>query len=164
MAQITLHGDATNTNGDLPQVGSQAPDFVLTTGDLADVTLADYAGKKKLLNIVPSLDTPTCQLSTKKFNDAAKQHDDTVFLTVSADLPFAQGRFCKAENLEVIQSLSTMRSQFAEDYGMQIVDGPLAGITGRAVVVLDQDNKVIHSELVTEIGDEPNYDTALATL
>jgi len=148
----------------LPSVGSQAPDFVLTTGDLADVTLADYAGKKKLLNIVPSLDTPTCQLSTKKFNDAAKQHEDTVFLTVSADLPFAQGRFCQAENLEVIQSLSTMRSQFSEDYGIKIVDGPLAGITGRAVLVLDESNKVIHSELVGEIADEPNYDAAIATL
>ena len=164
MAHITLHGDATNTNGELPKVGSQAPDFVLTTGDLADVTLADYAGKKKLLNIVPSLDTPTCALSTKKFNDAAKKHDDTVFLTVSADLPFAQGRFCQSENLEVIQTLSTMRSKFAEDYGIKIIDGPLAGVTGRAVVVLDEANKVIHSELVGEIGDEPNYDSALATL
>lgn len=164
MAQITLHGNATQTSGELPTVGSQAPDFVLTQGDLADVSLESYAGKKKLLNIVPSLDTPTCQLSTKKFNDAAKQHDDTVFLTVSADLPFAQGRFCKAENLEVIQSLSTMRSQFAEDYGIKIVDGPLAGVTGRAVVVLNETNEVIHSELVGEIGDEPNYDAAIATL
>lgn len=164
MAQITLRGEAINTNGELPQVGSQAPEFVLTTGDLADVTLADYAGKKKLLNIVPSLDTPTCQLSTKKFNDAAKQHENAVFLTVSADLPFAQGRFCKAENLEVIQSLSTMRSSFSEDYGIKIVDGPLAGVTGRAVLVLDEDNKVIHSELVPEIAQEPDYDSALATL
>ena len=164
MAQITLRGDAINTNGELPQVGSQAPDFVLTTGDLADVTLADYAGKKKLLNIVPSLDTPTCALSTKKFNEAAKQHENAVFLTVSADLPFAQGRFCQAENLEVIQSLSTMRSQFSEDYGIKIVDGPLAGVTGRAVLVLDENNKVIHSELVPEIAQEPDYDAALATL
>ena len=164
MSQITLHGNPINTNGELPQVGSQAPDFVLTTGELADVTLASFEGKKKLLNIVPSLDTPTCQLSTKKFNDAAKQHENAVFLTVSADLPFAQGRFCKAENLEVIQSLSTMRSNFSEDYGIKIVDGPLAGVTGRAVVVLDENNKVIHSELVGEIGDEPNYDSALATL
>ena len=164
MAQITLHGNATQTNGELPQVGTQAPDFVLTTGDLADVSLSDYSGKKKLLNIVPSLDTPTCQLSTKKFNEAAKQHENAVFLTVSADLPFAQGRFCQAENLEVIQSLSTMRSNFSEDYGIKIVDGPLAGVTGRGVVVLDENNTVIHSELVGEIGDEPNYDSALATL
>ena len=164
MAQITLRGDAIHTNGELPTVGSQAPDFILTTGELADVSLADYAGKKKLLNIVPSLDTPTCQLSTKKFNDAAKQHDNAVFLTVSADLPFAQGRFCQAENLEAIQSLSTMRSNFSEDYGVKIVDGPLAGVTGRAVLVLDEDNKVIHSELVPEIAQEPDYDSALATL
>ena len=164
MAQITLQGNAINTCGELPSVGSQAPDFVLTKGDLADVSLSDFAGKKKLLNIVPSLDTPTCQLSTKKFNDAAKQYDDAVFLTVSADLPFAQGRFCQAENLEVIQSLSIMRSEFAEDYGIKIVDGPLAGITGRAVVVLDEDNKVIHTELVGEVADEPNYDAAIATL
>lgn len=164
MAQITLHGDAINTSGELPQVGAQAPDFVLTTGELTDVTLASYAGKKKLLNIVPSLDTPICQLSTKKFNDAAKQHEDTVFLTVSADLPFAQGRFCKAENLESIQSLSIIRSQFSTDYGINIVDGPLAGLTGRAVLVLDENNTVMHTELVAEIADEPDYDAALATL
>ena len=164
MAQITLRGDVIHTNGELPTVGSQAPDFVLTTGELADVSLSDYSGKKKLLNIVPSLDTPTCQLSTKKFNEAAKQHDNAVFLTVSADLPFAQGRFCQAENLEVIQSLSTFRSNFSEEYGINIVDGPLAGVTGRAVLVLDEDNKVIHSELVPEIAQEPDYDSALATL
>jgi len=164
MAQITLRGDVINTNGELPQVGSQAPEFVLTTGDLADVTLESYAGKKKLLNIVPSLDTPTCQLSTKKFNEAAKQHDNAVFLMVSADLPFAQGRFCQAESLETVQSLSTFRSNFADDYGINIVDGPLAGVTGRAVLVLDEDNKVIHSELVPEIAQEPDYDSALATL
>ena len=164
MAQITLRGDAINTNGELPQVGSQAPDFVLTTGELADVTLADYAGKKKLLNIVPSLDTPTCQLSTKKFNEAAKNHDNAVFLMVSADLPFAQGRFCQSEELETVQSLSTFRSNFSEDYGINIIDGPLAGVTGRAVLVLDENNKVIHSELVPEIAQEPDYDSALATL
>lgn len=164
MAQITLHGDVINTNGELPQVGSQAPDFILTTGDLADVTLETYTGKKKLLNIVPSLDTPTCQLSTKKFNEAAQQHDNAVFLMVSADLPFAQGRFCQAESLETVQSLSTFRSNFANDYGINIVDGPLSGVTGRAVLVLDEQNKVIHSELVPEIAQEPDYDSALATL
>ena len=165
MAQITLHGNPINTNGELPAVGSTAPDFSLTTGDLADVSLADFAGKKKLLNIVPSLDTPTCALSTKKFNEAATQHEDTVFLTVSADLPFAQGRFCEAESLNVIKPLSIMRSQaFSEDYGIKIVDGPLAGITGRAVVVLDEDNQVIYNELVPEIGQEPDYDSALAAL
>jgi len=164
MAEITLHGDVTNTNGSLPEVGSSAPDFTLTTGDLADVSLSDFSGKKKLFNIVPSLDTPTCAISTKKFNDAAKTHDNAVFLTVSADLPFAQGRFCQAENLEVIKTLSTMRSDFAKDYGMEIVDGPLAGITARGVVVVDENDKVVYTELVTEIGDEPDYDKAIAVL
>ncbi len=165
MASITLHGDAINTNGDLPSVGSAAPDFTLTTGELADVSLADFAGKKKLLNIVPSLDTGVCAISTKKFNESVDKYDDTVFLTISADLPFAQDRFCKAENVDKIKTLSTMRSaSFAEDYGIKIVDGPLAGITGRAVVVLDEDNKVLYTELVPEIAQEPDYDKALAAL
>ena len=165
MASITLHGDAINTNGELPTVGSSAPDFSLTTGDLADVSLADFAGKKKLLNIVPSLDTGVCAISTKKFNESVANHGDTVFLTISADLPFAQGRFCEAEKLEAIKTLSTMRSaSFAEDYGIKIVDGPLAGITGRAVVVLDESNKVVYTELVPEIAQEPDYDKALAAL
>ncbi len=165
MASITLHGDPINTNGDLPAVGSAAPDFALTTGDLADVSLADYSGKKKLLNIVPSLDTGICAISTKTFNESVDKHDDTVFLTISADLPFAQGRFCEAENVDKVQTLSTMRSaSFAEDYGIKIVDGPLAGITGRAVVVLDESNKVIYTELVPEIAQEPDYDKALAVL
>ncbi len=165
MASITLHGDAINTSGELPAVGSAAPDFTLTTGELADVSLADFAGKKKLLNIVPSLDTGICAISTKKFNESVANHDDTVFLTISADLPFAQGRFCEAEKLEAIKTLSTMRSaSFAEDYGIKIVDGPLAGITGRAVVVIDENNKVIYTELVPEIAQEPDYDKALASL
>jgi thiol peroxidase len=165
MASITLHGDAINTSGELPAVGSAAPDFTLTTGELADVSLADFEGKKKLLNIVPSLDTGVCAISTKKFNESVANHNDTVFLTISADLPFAQGRFCEAEKLEAIKTLSTMRSaSFAEDYGIKIVDGPLAGITGRAVVVLDEDNKVIYTELVPEIAQEPDYDKALAAL
>lgn len=165
MASITLHGDAINTSGELPAVGSTAPDFTLTTGELADVSLADFAGKKKLLNIVPSLDTGICAISTKKFNESVVDHDDTVFLTISADLPFAQGRFCEAEKLEAIKTLSTMRSaSFAEDYGIKIVDGPLAGITGRAVVVLDENNNVIYTELVPEIAQEPDYDKALASL
>ncbi len=165
MAAITLHGDAINTNGDLPGAGSTAPDFTLTTGDLEDVSLADFAGKKKLLNIVPSLDTGVCAISTKKFNEAAAKHGDTVFLTISADLPFAQGRFCEAENIDAVKTLSTVRSpSFAEDYGVLIVDGPLRGFNARAVVVLDQDNKVLYSELVPEIGQEPDYDAALAAL
>ncbi|MFO1351623.1 MAG: thiol peroxidase [Gammaproteobacteria bacterium] len=165
MANITLRGNPIHTNGELPATGSQAPDFKLTKGDLSDVNLANFAGKKKLLNIVPSLDTPTCALSTKKFNDHAKTHPDTVILIVSADLPFAQSRFCTGEKLENVVPLSMMRSRnFAKDYGVLIEDGPLAGVTARAVVVLDQNNKVVHRELVPEIASEPNYQAALAAL
>lgn len=165
MANITLHGTPIKTNGELPAVGSQAPDFHLVDGDLNDVNLATYAGKKKLLNIVPSLDTPTCATSTRKFNEFAKQHDDVVMLVVSADLPFAQKRFCGAEGVDNVLPLSLMRTRgFAKDYGVLIEDGPLAGITARAVVVLDADNRVLYTELVPEIGEEPNYDAALAAL
>jgi thiol peroxidase len=133
--------------------------------DLADVTLDSYAGKKKLLNIIPSIDTPTCAISTRKFNQSAAQRDDTVVLIVSADLPFAQSRFCSAENTDSVKTLSMMRSQaFATDYGVMITDGPLASLTARAVVVIDEDNKVVYTELVTEIGDEPDYEAAIAAL
>lgn len=165
MASITLKGNPFNTIGDLPAVGSAAPDFTLTAGDLSDATLATYAGKKKLISIVPSLDTPVCALSTKKFSDHGAAHDDCVVLTVSADLPFAQGRFCTAESVENVVTLSMMRSrQFAEDYGVAIVDGPLAGVTARAVVVLDADNVVRYTQLVTEVTDEPDYEAAVAAL
>ena len=165
MAKITLHGTACNTNGDLPAVGSSAPELHLTDGELNDVTLATYKGKKKLLNIVPSLDTPTCAKSTIKFNEAAKGRDDVVMLIVSADLPFAQGRFCTGEKLDNVIPLSMMRSKnFAKDYGVLIQDGKLAGITARAVVVLDENDKVIYTQLVPEIGEEPDYDSALAVL
>ena len=165
MAKVTLKGNPINTNGDLPALGSAAPDFVLVAGDLSEASLATYAGKKKLLNIVPSLDTPVCQTSTKKFNDLAQGRGDTVFLVVSADLPFAMGRFCKAEGTDNVISLSMMRSKdFATDYGVLIQDGPLAGVTARAVVVLDADNKVVYTQLVGEIADEPDYDAAVAAL
>ena len=164
MASITLRGNAINTNGDLPAVGSTAPDFTLTGGDLADVSLADFAGKNKLISIVPSLDTPVCATSTQKFNQHASANPDSVILVVSADLPFAQGRFCQSESVSNIKTLSTMRSSFADDYGIKIVDGPLAGVTARAVLVLDGNNVVKHAELVPEIGQEPDYDTALAAL
>jgi len=163
MATITLHDDEIHTNGELPAVGEQAPDFSLVDGELADRSLADYAGKKKLLNIVPSLDTPVCATSTKKFNEAAR--DDTVMLIIAADLPFAMSRFCSTENTDKVVSLSMMRSRkFAKDYGVLITDGPLAGITARAVVVLDENNNVTYTELVPEIGQEPDYDSALAAL
>ena len=165
MAKITLHGNDINTNGDLPPIGDQAPDFSLVDRELNEVNLETYRGKKKLLNIVPSLDTPTCALSTKKFNDAAKTEENTVFLMISADLPFAMSRFCTAEGTDNVMPLSMMRSrQFAKDYGVLIEDGPLAGIAARAIVVLDEHDKVVHTELVSEIADEPNYNAALALL
>lgn len=165
MAKITLRGNPINSNGDLPKVGSKAPDFKLTTKELKDVSLADYKGKKKLLNIVPSLDTPVCALSTRKFNEHAKQHQDTVILIVSADLPFAQGRFCGNEHLDNVVPLSLMRSKkFAEDYGVLLKDGPMAGVTARAVVVLDANDKVVYTEMVPEIAQEPNYENALKAL
>lgn len=165
MATITFQGNPIHTNGDLPSVGSTAPDFTLTGGDLADVSLSEFSGKKKLLNIFPSIDTGICALSTKAFNEAAKSHDDTVFLTISSDLPFALGRFCGAEGLENVKPLSMMKNrQFAEDYGVSMVDGPLESLTARAVVILDEDNKVIYTELVPEIAQEPDYNSALAQL
>ncbi len=165
MATITLRGQTCHTNGELPAVGSTAPDFQLTKSDLSDVSLADFAGKKKLISIVPSLDTPVCAASTRTFNQHAEAHPESVILVVSADLPFAQGRFCSSENLDNVISLSMMRSRdFATDYGMLIVDGPLAGVTGRAVLVLDENNQVMFSQLIPEIAQEPDYQSALAVL
>ena len=163
MAQVTLKGNPIHTNGDLPAVGSKAPDFKLTAGDLKDVTLADYKGKTKILNIVPSLDTPTCATSTRKFNESAGKLPDTVVLVVSADLPFAAKRFCTTEGLQNVVTLSLMRDKaFAKDYGVLLQDGPLAGICARAVVVVDRDDQVGYRQLVPEIGQEPDYDRALA--
>jgi thiol peroxidase len=166
MAKVTLRDNSQiNTNGELPKVGGQAPDFRLTNADLKDVSLADFKGKRKLLNIFPSIDTPTCAMSTRKFNQSAAQHPNTVMLMVSADLPFAHKRFCGAENTNEVQTLSMMRDRhFAKDYGVLFVDGPLAGITARAIVVLDENDKVLHTELVPVISQEPNYEAALAAL
>jgi len=165
MAKIALAGNPINTSGDLPKVGAKAPDFKLTDADLKDVSLADFKGKKKLLNIFPSIDTPVCAMSTRKFNEAAAKHDNAVMLMVSADLPFAMSRFCGAENTKTVKTLSMMRDRhFAKDYGVLITDGPLAGITARAVVVIDENDKVVHTELVPDIKQEPNYDKALAAL
>ena len=165
MAQTALQGNPVQLSGDLPAVGSPAPDFLLTAGNLSDVSLADYAGKKKLLNIVPSLDTGVCAASTKKFNEMMAGRDDAVALVISADLPFASGRFCSAEGITNVINLSMMRSRnFAKDYGVLIVDGPLAGITARAVVVLDANNRVLYTQLVPEITQEPDYDAAMAAL
>ncbi len=165
MAQLTFKGNPIHTSGDLPAVGQPAPDFKLVANDLKDLTLADFAGKKKLLNIVPSLDTSVCALSTRKFNDHAKAHPDTVILVISADLPFAQKRFCGNEGLSNVVTLSMMRSRkFAKDYGVLLEDGPLAGLTARAIVVLDENNLIRYSELVPEIAQEPDYNAALAAL
>lgn len=165
MATITLQANEVHTNGELPTIGSDAPDFVLVDGDLNELSLNSFKGKKKLLNIVPSLDTPVCATSTKKFNDAAMARQNTAFLVISADLPFAQKRFCSAEGVENVIALSMMRSRdFASDYGVLIEDGPLAGVTARAVVVIDENDKIRYTELVPEIAQEPDYDGALAAL
>ncbi|AWP24623.1 thiol peroxidase [Acidiferrobacter sp. SPIII_3] len=162
MAKITLKGTPCTTSGDLPKVGAKAPDFKLVNGSLADVGLQDFKGKKKIINIVPSLDTPVCAVSTRRFDEYAAKDQNTVVLVVSSDLPFAQARFCSAEATHVVP-LSMMRDRhFARDYGVLIQDGPLAGITARAVVVLDAENKVLHAELVSEIGHEPDYAAAIA--
>jgi thiol peroxidase len=165
MAQVTRRGSPVQISGELPKVGSQAPAFKLVGGDLADVTLETFAGKRKVLNIFPSVDTPTCATSVRKFNAQANDLNNAVVLCISADLPFAQARFCGAEGLENVKNLSTMRgAQFMQDYGVAIADGPMVGLTTRAVVVLDENNNVLHSELVPEIGQEPNYEAALAVL
>lgn len=162
---VTIGGTPIKIEGTFPQVGTRAPAFSLVNRDLKDVTLADFAGKKKVLNIVPSLDTPVCALSTRKFNQRASEMNNTVVLIIAADLPFAMSRFCDLEGLDKVVPLSTMRgAQFMRDYGVAIADGPFAGITARAVIVLDENDKIIHAELVPEIKDEPNYDAALAAL
>ncbi len=165
MSKVTLHGQPISVNGQFPAVGSAAPAFALVAGDLSDATLESFAGKRKVLNIFPSVDTPTCAASVRHFNESASKLDNTVVLCISADLPFAQARFCGAEGLDKVVNLSMMRGrQFLNDYGVAIADGPLAGLAARAVVVLDAHDKVIHTELVSEIGHEPNYDAALKAL
>ena len=165
MATVTLRGNPIQTSGELPKPGSEIPGFRLVDVSLKDITLHDYAGKRKVLNIFPSIDTPTCAMSVRKFNEQAGKLNNTVVLCISADLPFAQKRFCGAEGLSNVVSLPLMRGRnFAKDYGVLIEDGPLAGLTARAVVVLGADNKVLHSELVPEIAQEPNYDAALKAL
>ncbi len=165
MTTITFKGNETHTIGELPTIGSTAPDFNLVNSALEEVSLENYAGKKKLLNIVPSLDTSVCAISTKKFNEFAKDRDDIVVLVISADLPFAQSRFCGAEGVDNVTTLSIMRSRdFSKSYGVLIVDGPLAGITARAVVVLDENNKVIYTQQVPEIGEEPDYNKAIEAI
>lgn len=165
MATITLQGNEIHTNGDLPPIGEKAPDFKLVTKELNRVDLSEFVGMKKIISIVPSLDTPVCATSTKKLDEYVAERNNAVVLIVSADLPFAMSRFCTSASLENIVPLSLMGSQqFAKDYGVLIEDGPLAGITARALVVLDVDNDIVHTELVSEISQEPDYDAALAAL
>jgi len=165
MAEVTFQGNPIHTNGDLPALGQTAPGFSLPDQELQDRSLEEFAGKKKLLNIVPSLDTPVCAQSTRKFNEYAQSHPDTVIFVISADLPFAQQRFLQGEGLSNVVPLSLMRDKgFARDYGVLIEDGPLAGLTARAVVVLDENNKVEHRQLVEEIAEEPDYERALEAL
>ncbi len=164
MATIKFQGKPLRTNGELPLVGGKAPAFRLTNVKLQDVGLSDFAGKRKVLNIVPSLDTPTCQTSTRKFNEQAAKLPDAVVLVVSADLPFAQARFCETEGIKNVIALSSFRSDFARDYGVMLLDGVLAGLTARAVVVLDEQDHVLYAEFTPELANEPDYAAALAAL
>jgi thiol peroxidase len=165
VATVTLKGNPVPLAGQLPQRGDAAPEFTLVNKDLQNVTLGAFGGKRKVLNIVPSLDTPTCQKSTRVFNEKASSMQNTAVLVISSDLPFAMSRFCGAEGLSNVVTLSTLRDPgFHRRYGVDIVGGPLEGLTARAVVVLDENNKVVHAELVPEIANEPNYEAALAAL
>lgn len=165
MAQITLKGNPIHTAGDLLPHGSTAPDFVLTNASLEDVGLDHFAGKRKILNLVPSLDTGICEKSAVQFNASVASKDNVVLLNISADLPFAAGRVCSSNGLDAVVTLSTFRSpSFGKDYGVEIIDGPMAGLLSRAVIVLDENNHVLYTEQVPEIAQEPNYDAALAVL
>ncbi|WP_319587120.1 thiol peroxidase [uncultured Desulfobulbus sp.] len=165
MAKITLKGNAIETIGTLPAKGSAAPNFTLVKTDLSEVTLADYKGKKIVLNIFPSIDTPVCATSVRQFNKTAGELTNAVVLCISADLPFAHTRFCETDGLKNVESLSVFRSNaFGKDYGVTITTGPIAGLLSRAIVIIDADGKVIYTEQVPEIAQEPNYDAALAAL
>lgn len=164
MAEVTLGGNPVHTVGELPEIGTKAPDFSVTGTNLAEITPADLVGKRVVLNIFPSVDTPTCAQSVRHFNESASTLENTVVLCVSADLPFAQGRFCGAEGLTNVQTGSTFRSNFGQAYGVTLADSAFSGLLARAVVVLDETGTVVHTELVAEIGHEPNYDSALSAL
>ena len=164
MAEITLGGNPVHTNGDLPQKGDRAPSFELVKSDLTPVTSEDLAGQRVLLNIFPSVDTAVCATSVRTFNERAADLEGTTVVCVSADLPFAAARFCGAEGIEDVVTGSTFRSSFLDDYGVRMTDGKLAGVAARAVVAIDADGTVLHSELVPEITQEPDYDAALNVL
>ena len=162
--QVTFHQQPVRVEGSLSAVGAAAPAFSLAAADLSDKTLADFAGKRKVLNIFPSIDTGVCQQSVRAFNQRASSLNNAVVLCISADLPFAQARFCGAEGLDNVVTLSSFRSSFAKDYGVLLADGAVRGLTARAVVVLDEQDKVKYVQLVPEIAQEPDYDAALAAL
>lgn len=164
MATVTFQGNPVQTIGELPEVGAQAPEFTLVGADLGDITLAGLAGKRVVLNIFPSIDTGTCATSVRTFNEKAASLDNTAIVCVSADLPFAAGRFCGAEGIENVSTGSTFRSSFGEDYGVTFESAPLTGLLSRTVVVIDTDGKVLYTEQVSETTEEPNYDAALAVL
>lgn len=165
MTTVTFAGKPVHLAGRFPEKGETAPALSLVGTDLKDANLNDFAGKRKILNIVPSLDTKVCQISTRKFNERAGSLANTVVLAISGDLPFAMKRFCETDGIKNVVPLSTMRGrEFMRNYGVEMLDGPLAGLTARAVLVLDENNRVLHAELVTDIGSEPNYDAAIAAL
>jgi len=164
MAEITLKGNKIHTIGQLPEINENAKDFQLVANDLSVKTLADYKGERIVLNIFPSLDTPTCAASVRRFNQEASKLNATTVLCISKDLPFAQARFCGAEGLDKVITLSDFRSDFTKQYGVEIIDGPLQGLASRAVIVLNEEGKVIYTQQVPEIVDEPNYDEVLAIL
>lgn len=165
MAKITFKGNPVNTAGDLPRVGGEAPEFTLVKTDLSEVSLNDYKGKRVVLNIFPSVDTGVCAASVRRFNDEASKQDNTAVLCVSRDLPFAHARFCGAEGLDNVVSLSEYKDEvFSQNYGVKMVDGPLSGLLSRAVVVIDENGKVVHSEQVDDIVHEPDYEAAIKVL
>ena len=165
MATVMLKGSPVNTIGELPAVGSQAPDFTVTKTDLSEIRLKNYLGKKIILNIFPSLDTPTCASTMRQFNEVANEFKDILILCISADLPFAQKRFCSAEHLNNVQPVSVFRHpSFGENYGVTITDGPLTGLLARAAMILDEHGKVIYTQQVKEISEEPNYAAIITTL
>jgi len=164
MAEITLKGNKINTSGNLLEIGSQAKDFNLVANDLSEKKLSDYKGTKLVLNIFPSLDTPTCATSVRRFNQEASKLENTKVLCISKDLPFAQARFCGAEGLDDVETLSDFRSNFTKDYNLEIIDGPLAGLASRVVIIVDENGKITYTQQVPEIVDEPNYEEVLKML
>jgi thioredoxin-dependent peroxiredoxin len=165
MASVTLGGNPLHTNGDLPAVGTTATDFNLVKTDLGTASLEDFKGSRLILNIFPSIDTGTCAASVRQFNKLASELDNTKVLCISRDLPFAQKRFCGAEGIENVLTLSDFATgDFGKNYGLELIDGPMKGLHSRAIVVLDEQQKVVHTELVPDIKDEPDYDAALAAL